>query len=106
MLWFCLRIPYLLIICKQKNVMQMSEFFFRVLHQFYLLLDKEEKVTKRKTKLSKYLILCKTVCSRKTELHLGNKRTYILLLSKYFFLAQKHTKKCRTDYPDTISNEM
>ena len=63
MLWFCLRIPYLLIICKPKNVMQMSEFFFRVLHQFYLLLDKEEKVAKRKTKLKKYLILCKNVCS-------------------------------------------
>lgn len=30
-----------------KKVMQMSEFFFRVLHQFYLLLDKEEKVTEK-----------------------------------------------------------
>ena len=65
MLWFCLRMPYWLITCTHKKhhtkVRLLFQLDFCII--FYLRADEEEKVTKRKTKLEKYLLLCKKVYS-------------------------------------------
>lgn len=43
MLWFCLKVPYLLIICKSKHHASVSTLFQSPFCASYLLLDKEEQ---------------------------------------------------------------
>lgn len=57
-----------------------------------LLLNEEEKVAKKKTKLKKYLIWCKNMGSWKI-MWIRESISQRILLSRYFFPAHKHTLK-------------
>lgn len=48
MFWFCLRVPYLLITCKQKNIMQILVFYFNQFSTYFIFFQIKKKQQKKK----------------------------------------------------------